>query len=75
MDELIRLMKDETRRIERKFEKLFEDLRQQQQEILEALERLERDKTALLRAVERLEKVQEENNRELLAIRQILRHT
>ncbi|MDZ7373049.1 MAG: hypothetical protein ONB23_03670 [candidate division KSB1 bacterium] len=73
MDELLHWMKDEAGRLERKFEKLFEDVSQRQQEILQALERLERDRMSLVRAVERLEKAQEEMSHQLLTMMEALK--
>ena len=75
MDELMRLLKDESGRLERKFEKLLEDLRQQQQEILSALERVERDRATFSKILDRLEKQVEENREELHSLREMLRHS
>ncbi len=74
MDELMRFLKEESGRLERKFEKLVEDLRQQQQEILNALERVERDRATLSKILDRLEKQVEENREELHSLREMLRH-
>ena len=75
MDELMRVLRDESGRLERKFEKLFEDLKQQQKEILEALERLERDRTTFSKLLDRLEKQVEENKEELQSLKSLIRHS
>ena len=75
MDELIRVLKDELGRIERKFEKMVEDATQHQNEILEALEKIERDRSTFSKAIERLERQVEELRLEIGSIKNQLRHS
>ncbi|NOZ55312.1 MAG: hypothetical protein GXO73_00805 [Calditrichaeota bacterium] len=75
MDELIRVLKDELGRIERKFEKMVEDATQHQSEILEALEKINRDRSTFSKAIERLERQVEELRLEVESIKNQLRHS
>ncbi len=75
MDELIRVLKDELGRIERKFEKMVEDATHHQSEILEALEKINRDRSTFSKAIERLERQVEELRLEVESLKNQLRHS
>ena len=75
MDELIRVLKDELGRLERKFEKMVEEGTQHQNEILELLEKINRDRATFAKAIERLERQVEELRLELESIKNQLRHS